>query len=282
MSILLLLKKDSVQQQIAKRVDGGQNLLNEPIQSPEDLRRIEQDRIRWHQFNIDLLKRLFSEESIADEYGTPIRRVYYPDTFAQAIQTLHRDMESYINRLRSIMERTELYEVAPTVNTPEPTATVAKPVFGDAVFIVHGHSGREIEVAQAVKDLGLRPVILKNEPMGGSPTLIEKLEREAKGCGYAVVLFTPDDRGKASTENKYVPRARQNVILELGYFVALLGRDRVTIFNDPSVEVPSDFHGVGFYELDSNGGWKARLAGELDRVGLGPPPEPLKHAFKRS
>jgi predicted nucleotide-binding protein len=137
------------------------------------------------------------------------------------------------------------------------------------VFIVHGHGNREHEVALVVKDLGLAHVILKDEIHRGATTLIEKLEREASRCGFAIVIITGDDLGKkAGTEDELKPRARQNVVLELGYFVALLGRDKVTILHDPTVEVPSDFAGVGYYPLDIEGAWKARVTAELRQAGM--------------
>ena len=40
------------------------------------------------------------------------------------------------------------------------------------------------------------------------------------------------------------PRARQNVILELGFFMGKLGRDRVCCIRTEDVEIPSDYHGI--------------------------------------
>jgi predicted nucleotide-binding protein len=178
---------------------------------------------------------------------------------------------TYINRLRSILERIEIYEEAPSVTPSPPQAAAVDPTMADRtdVFIVHGHAAREHEVGLVVAELGLKPVILKNELHRGSTTLIEKLERESKRCGFAIVVITADDEGrKAGTADELKPRARQNVVLELGYFAALLGRENVTILHDPAVEVPSDFSGVGYYPLDEGGAWKGRIEGELRLAGL--------------
>jgi predicted nucleotide-binding protein len=40
------------------------------------------------------------------------------------------------------------------------------------------------------------------------------------------------------------PRARQNVVLEFGYFISLLGRNRVCCLHKGNVELPSDMHGI--------------------------------------
>ncbi|HKZ87824.1 MAG TPA: TIR domain-containing protein, partial [Candidatus Bathyarchaeia archaeon] len=72
--------------------------------------------------------------------------------------------------------------------------------------------------------MGLEPIVLHRQPDKGL-TIIEKLEEYAD-VGYALILLTPDDVGleiaeleKPEEERKYQPRARQNVIFELGYFV---------------------------------------------------------------
>ena len=64
------------------------------------------------------------------------------------------------------------------------------------------------------------------------------------------------------------PRARQNVIFELGYFIARLGRKRVAALKQDSVEVPSDFSGVVYLPYDSNKAWKQALAKELKAAGF--------------
>ena len=88
--------------------------------------------------------------------------------------------------------------------------------------------------------------------------------------GFAVVLFTAEDTGGLidADPKTFRPRARQNVTLELGYFVGKLGRRRVCVLHEEEVEIPSDFHGVGYVPLDSGETWKLRLAKEMREAGL--------------
>ena len=97
-------------------------------------------------------------------------------------------------------------------------------------------------MAKFVRNLGIKPVVLFEEP-GKGQTIIEKLESNSDVL-FAVVLLTPDDFGQATEEGKLQPRARQNVVLELGYFLGKLGRANVAVLYDESVELPSDYHGV--------------------------------------
>lgn len=135
-----------------------------------------------------------------------------------------------------------------------------------SVFIVHGHDGEAREAtARFLSGIGFKPVIL-HEQASRSRTVIEKIEAHSD-VGFAVVLLTPDDLGKAVNGQDLEPRPRQNVLLELGYFMALLGRDRVCALKRGEVEIPSDFAGVVWHEMDSGGAWKTALGRELDAAG---------------
>jgi len=142
---------------------------------------------------------------------------------------------------------------------PEPIAFNTR-----EVFVVHGHDGETKEsVARFLEKLGLHPIILHEQPNQGR-TLIEKFETSSKSVAFAVVLLTPDDVGSATDKPTDLhPRARQNVILELGYFMGRLSRTRVCALYKGGVELPSDFQGVVYLELDPAGAWKAKLAQEL-------------------
>lgn len=137
------------------------------------------------------------------------------------------------------------------------------------IFIVHGHDdARKFQLARFLRDLtGHEPVILHEQPNKGA-VLIEKLEASAEGTGFAVVLLTADDTGKANKEKDFKPRGRQNVVFELGFFMAALGRKRVAVLMDPGVEEPGDVKGLVYTALDSAGAWKAALATEIEEAGI--------------
>jgi len=132
------------------------------------------------------------------------------------------------------------------------------------IFVVHGHDGEAKEsVARFLEKLKLNAIILHEKPNQGR-TLIEKFETSSKDVAFAVVLLTPDDLGCAADKPENLdPRARQNVILELGYFMGRLGRTRVCALYKGGVELPSDFQGVVYIELDTAGAWRTKLAQEL-------------------
>lgn len=140
--------------------------------------------------------------------------------------------------------------------------------FNNSIFIVHGHDEAfKQSVARVVEKLGLKAIILHEQPNVGK-TIIEKLESYSN-VGFAIVLLSPDDIGKGINEpdSNYEPRARQNVIAELGYFIGKLGRERVCPLYMNGVEIPSDFNGVLYLPYDKAGNWRLELVKELKAVG---------------
>lgn len=133
------------------------------------------------------------------------------------------------------------------------------------VFVVHGHDeGARESVARFLEKMDFQAIILHEQANQGR-TVIEKVEAHGD-VGFAVVLLTPDDEGCAKGK-PLEPRARQNVLLELGYFIGRLGRDRVCALKRGEVEIPSDFAGMVWVPMDSSSGWKLALAKELKAAG---------------
>ncbi len=138
------------------------------------------------------------------------------------------------------------------------------------IFIVHGHDeARKEAVARLLERcvLDAQVVILHEQPNSGR-LIIEKFEDYAATASYAVILMTGDDRGSERGKGQYRSRARQNVVLELGFFIGKLGRDRVAVLHGDGVEVPSDILGIGYIPIDASGGWRLSLAQEVDAAGL--------------
>lgn len=135
------------------------------------------------------------------------------------------------------------------------------------VFIVHGHDELlKVEVARLISDLKMEPIILHEKASGGK-TIIEKIE-EYSDVGFAVVLYTPCDKGANLTEPlDFKFRARQNVVFEHGYLIGKLGRGKVCAIVKGDVETPNDISGVVYVPADKHGAWKYSVAGELLNAG---------------
>jgi len=97
------------------------------------------------------------------------------------------------------------------------------------------------------------PVVLREQANGGK-TIIEKFEENAGLVDWVFVLLTPDDGCCATGNDDARRRARQNVVFELGFFYALLGREegRVIVLRKGELELPSDMQGIVWIDV-SNG-----------------------------
>lgn len=147
--------------------------------------------------------------------------------------------------------------------------TALKPK-SNKIFVVHGHDNEmKLAVARTIEQLGLEPIILYEQPDKGF-TIIEKSVNYSD-VGFAVVLLSPDDMGypKTSTPNKARPRARQNVVLELGFFLGKLGRSHVLVLHRSAadLEMPSDYVGVIYKPFDEAGAWRFEFGRELKAAG---------------
>ncbi len=114
------------------------------------------------------------------------------------------------------------------------------------IFVVYGHDDiARTQLEALLRRWDLEPIILDQQASSGQ-TIIEKLEEYALNVGYAIVLATPDDKGRSKEveESKY--RVRQNVVLELGMFLAKLGREKVAILlkEEEDFEKPTDIQGI--------------------------------------
>lgn len=140
------------------------------------------------------------------------------------------------------------------------------------VFIVHGRD-EELKsiIARFIEKLELEAIILSEQPSQGK-TIIEKFETNSDVFS-AVILLSPDDIGCLQTEYQanpanLKPRARQNALIELGYFIGKLGRKNVFAVCKGELELPSDLHGIIYIPFDNTEGWKLKIAKELKSAGL--------------
>ena len=183
-----------------------------------------------------------------------------PPSFSDKLDRTRREMDSSINSPEEILAQLEI----PDEPSENPTRT-----FGDEVFIVHGHDeAAKHAIARFVAKFDIEPTIL-DEQVNRGQTIIDKFEEHAGEAGFAIVLLTPDDVGKSKDEtDDPKPRARQNVILELGYFLCGLGHERVCVLYKEGVELPSDIHGILYMLMDNSDGWQLKLGQEMQAAGL--------------
>lgn len=211
--------------------------------------------------------RIFDGKDIyshGSEYQFNLQRTSYGD-FLHNLKTDLTNRPSLVSPAGSSSSiNQEDSRLSPPIERDQPTAS-------RKVFIVHGHDEEMKQVvARTLTSLELDPVILHEQSNQGR-AIIEKFE-DYSNVPFAVVLLSPDDMGYRSDEpsGNAKPRARQNVILELGFFIGRLGREHVftLLRGDQDFEIPSDYSGVIYERYDgADGAWRLRLVKELQSLG---------------
>jgi predicted nucleotide-binding protein len=237
------------------------------------------------------LKELLPEDFVKDNFGDFNRHLRFMEHFLKK-----RDFEWIQSNFDDIKERdfpsikSKIYSLAEVEKSPRRKLALSK-----KVFIVHGRDHEPMkELKTMLYEFGLNPIVLHEEASGGL-TLPEKLERHAKDVGYAFAILTPDDIGgeKATIRkrlgdglplhliepsiinrmldgmlNNFEPRARQNVIFEMGYFWGLLERKKVCCLLKGDVEKPSDMEGIVYISFkDSVYDVQVKIMKELKEAG---------------
>lgn len=261
--LYLTMPREEASHKIAERIKKGTELKGQSISDHQMFTDVERAFWTWDEYNEEMLRRMFTSPKIAEDYRRffGVAALTRDKYLQEEIIALHGSIDDKVRRLASVHERLELIQLSPGAGQAPPLSKASPSVASGKVFVVHGHDGAVREaVARFISQLGLIPVILHEQASQGR-TIVEKLEHHGD-VGYAVVLLTPDDVGGTSPDHLQ-PRARQNVVFELGYFLGRLRRDRVCAIHQGELELPSDYTSVVYIPFDSGGGWRLSLAKEL-------------------
>lgn len=229
---------------------------------------------RWRELTAEALRTIYSTEPPVKEFESasrPIRLISDNEVgdFRRGVTAIGEAL----SKLQSLKDRLEFVSVASGVADAGAGSDALSPANAHAakVFIVHGRDERlKAQVARVLERAGSdhEVLILHEQPSQGRTT-IEKFEDYATSADHAVVLLTADDVGGLNEgEVELKPRARQNVVLELGFFVGHLGRSHVTVLYEEGVELPSDYLGVLYVPVDAPGAWQFAMVKELRAAGL--------------
>jgi predicted nucleotide-binding protein len=268
----LIVGKDYFKEKISERIQAGEEIYNRQIQTKSQLEEAKRNYYDWDDYNSELLKQSFNNEH--NEYKTGYDRVNRFDWMflgggqqRNELQEFKKKLNNKLTYLRQLFAKIDLMKSeVPEQTISDKVSKVNSSETNNDIFIVHGHNNEvKINVARTLEKLGLNPIILHEQANEGK-TIIEKFE-EHSNVGFAIILLTDDDLGKAKKDENLNYRARQNVILEMGYFIGKLGRDRVCPLYTNGVELPSDLYGLLYIEIDSAENWKIKIAKELKAAG---------------
>lgn len=160
----------------------------------------------------------------------------------------------------------------------EPTQDETRPT---SVFVVHGHSSEALgHLEDYLSSVGVTAIVLSRQDESPQ-SLFQKFMSIATKARFAIVLLGADDYGASCRQYDTANvgdralqfRARQNVILELGFFYGRLGWENVFVVYQepdrvfPNFERPSDLDGVVFDSF-SDVAWRKKLSTKLSAAGF--------------
>lgn len=272
----LTIKRKEAEDRLQTLIERGREIRQRGYNTEQDLEAGLRDGDKWTRYADEVLKRTFDSEEYARELAgaipgisvTPYGSGYEP-SLDQQVATFTEYLDCKIRTLESILERLSLIPETEIHSTDmEGPQSERIPTHTRKVFVVHGHDeAAKQSVARLLERLDLEAIILHEQPNLGR-TILEKIE-SCSDVAFAVVLFTPDDVGAPAEHRENLrPRARQNVVFELGYFIGKMGRSRVCVLYTESVEILSDYQGVLYVPMDTAGAWKTGLGKELRQAGI--------------
>jgi predicted nucleotide-binding protein len=261
----LLLEAIERGQQIAAHADG--------IRDEQTFTEWAAEATRWRKYAVAAVHSISAGDALEEELRAATRRVIHvlggpPESIGERLDRRRSDLLAEINVLKSVVERLPVLPEPSNAGGASASIAGASDLASETdVFIVHGRQTDSAEiVARFIEHLDLHAIILDEQPNRGA-TLIEKIEQNTAAVAFAVVLMLADDWARGPDDDAFPEapnRARQNVVLELGYFVGKIGRQRVVALMAPGVEKPSDIHGLAYVPFDDT--WKLRLLKEMKAV----------------
>jgi len=268
----LIISREVFKSALIDQISKGKQLSSTDIQTEEQLNPLAKNFSLWDDYNKEFLKSAFNNPQNEHKYAYEhagkfigvedvIRgaNIHNPN---HRYKTLIQRIEARTGQLESILGRVDL--IHSEVETPILENTADENSFlNPIVFIIHGHDEEMKRSVQLFLTRGeLQDIILHERP-DKNRTVIEKLIEEGANASYVIALLSPDDVQEDGTV-----RARQNVLLEIGYFIGKLGREKVRLLRRGDTIIPSDLQGILYDNFDSEGAWRIKLAKEIKAVGI--------------
>jgi predicted nucleotide-binding protein len=246
-------------------------LIQSLIEQAEELQYGQDEKLDAVRIRGDMIIRnVFGKDShyLKDQHSIGFYPRVAPTSEEYNSEVFHRGKAKLENLFKTMLEDLELSNQLSGNNNAHPKQSIP---LTNKIFVVHGHDNEmKHAVDLTLRKLDLKPIILHEQPDKGK-TIIEKFLDNANEASFAIVLLSPDDMAYPVSESpdNARPRARQNVVLELGFFIGKLGRERVVALHKEgdNFEMPSDISGVLYKLYDDSGVWRYNIADELRECG---------------
>lgn len=274
--------REEVRDKLNHQFNEGQAILTYPISDVDDLKVAKQEFARWYDYTCDLLLKLFTTNRTRSEFASlgATSISYPPDRVDLNAKEFHRLLEKYLNKIKSIMDRLELFDedssISVTVLPEKAEAAIDKKV----VFVVHGRNENlRRAMFEFLRSIDLRPLewnqVMKKTSQG-APYLGDVLDVAFGQAQAVVVLLTGDDEARlqkkfwkeneSENETELMPQARRNVLFEAGMAMGRSAK-RTILVQIGELRPWSDISGRHITHLNNTAGKRHELVQKLKTAG---------------
>lgn len=140
-----------------------------------------------------------------------------------------------------------------------PPATPEKRKRPNKLFVGHGRNKKPLEqLTKILRDLGIPYLVAEDEANVGRP-ISKKVRDTMDQCGAAILIFSADIEHFDKDQDS-IWHSGENVSHELGA-AAVMYDDRVILFKEQTVDLASNFSGIGYIPFE-----KDRLDAEMSAL----------------
>jgi hypothetical protein len=251
---------------LSVQIDKGAELKALRIRSGPELDKARALKLDWITSYTELLKDLFSDDSVAEACNDWVGKIY-PEyaSFGNFVEQFYAEVEHRQKRLKVVHRRIEKNqsEITPSPAAAGAAAAATAPVIRQvpaplapelhAVLLVFGaDEATKNAVCEFLDALGVE-LSLVDQASAGDGGIVEALDR-VTDASFALILPGNDQNDRS---------------FELGFCVGRLGLKRVCMLHPNAASVGPDPRGLTHVALDAGGGWQLNLARHLKRAGLG-------------
>ena len=269
----LIIDRDTFEANLNEQLLIGKELANVKVNTVHELEEFEKNINLWNAYNKELLKSSFNNlnNSYYLEYEHAGMMIGFVEVSRGAdinnpkyrLDKLNELVIAKINTIVSLISRIKLIHAIENNYGGKTSGYDQNEVNSDKVFVIHGHDEEMKRSVQLFLTRANLTDIVLHEQLDKNQTIIEKLIEVGSTVSYAIALLSPDDIQADGTF-----RARQNVILEIGYFMGKLGRERLRLLVKENVVIPTDLQGILYDNYNSSGTWQIKLLREMKDVGI--------------
>jgi len=169
-------------------------------------------------------------------------------------------------------DKAKAQEDSPKTND-DPLANLVyeRPKNGGRVCITYGRDHiMNRQVVSVIKELGIDPIVMQDKNNNTEP--LAQFITENKDISFVIAILSADDwvypkQGKTQDALMY---ADQKVIFHLGFWIGMLGRNRVfaLYYDQRSFRWPTEHFDVLYTPLDRNQSWKGDLINRLKKCDI--------------